>query len=815
MSKQLDIIEISNNDSEEILIEEGTIYREADIPNEDEDEPIGKPIITGNEFDKESRKLRSVVGSLRDRIWEIRSSAGFTSKYAVVRGGDDGTEMAQLQSAKAASSFAYREIESIEEMINCPYRYRVDFRENGKVNTYYLGPVEQLNLNDGNQIYSYHSDFGRKLSRYDPNNTYLNDNIFLRREFDIRSSYLRNYKNIAGTVSKNRTFIKGITDPFLMDVFKMRRADHQLRDIILTIQDNQNEIVYLPSYRNLIVQGCAGSGKTMVMMHRLSRLQNWEHSFDPREILIITPSDQYKLYMKALTEGLAISKITQLTMENLYQELLLEYGKDFHFKGTLAKEDGVNEEYLHYIYSDKFKREFSIEIIAVLRGRTKLVNEIKSIYVNKKISFPYEFDMERHDFSEYVDMLLKRLREKLTVIDDAPIKMKYGQLERLWAHEEQIKSIFIPACVETYSTVLRKSVGNVKKKIEMLLDYLEPEKEVIARKLLKYEYIEQSNEEIHNYLNNVSQIVLSASDEVKKCDKALKEIENLQMELNNIPLKIEELLAVIEQLEAENDNSALLENLNVIAERAKQYTDIQIFRRAYAGVTEPELNKLNMKRPPRTHRYDLYVRLLFCNQYYNKKVPMYKFICVDEGQDLAVNEYALLHDISDNRFTINIYGDTNQTLSPGRGIRDWGVLRSVFYGDYYTLNENYRNSNQITRFCNNEFNMDVKEIGIDGPKVNCVNSKDFIERIKSIKSLCDRRHAIIIPRSVNKKSFMKKIDNSLISCDTISRKTISLLYLDEAKGFEFDVVYLWDENMEKNQRYVAMTRAIEELFIMK
>jgi DNA helicase IV len=60
-------------------------------------------------------------------------------------------------------------------------------------------------------------------------------------------------------------------DPFLLDVLTQLRRDGNDKavDIIETIQKEQNEIVRLKN-KSLYVQGCAGSGKTMILLHRLS-----------------------------------------------------------------------------------------------------------------------------------------------------------------------------------------------------------------------------------------------------------------------------------------------------------------------------------------------------------------------------------------------------------------------------------------------------------------------------------------------------------------------------------------------------------------
>ena len=63
-----------------------------------------------------------------------------------------------------------------------------------------------------------------------------------------------------------------IVDPFLLSVLEDKRRDYKLTDIIRSIQANQNDIIKRPLEESFIVQGCAGSGKTMILLHRLSTI---------------------------------------------------------------------------------------------------------------------------------------------------------------------------------------------------------------------------------------------------------------------------------------------------------------------------------------------------------------------------------------------------------------------------------------------------------------------------------------------------------------------------------------------------------------
>lgn len=55
-----------------------------------------------------------------------------------------------------------------------------------------------------------------------------------------------------------------------------------------------------------------------------------------------------------------------------------------------------------------------------------------------------------------------------------------------------------------------------------------------------------------------------------------------------------------------------------------------------------------------------------------------------------------------------------------------------------------------------------------------------------------------------KNNFSTKFDTS----------RVSVMYVDEIKGIEFDRVYVVDEDMERNERYIAFTRALDKLTIV-
>ena len=83
-----------------------------------------------------------------------------------------------------------------------------------------------------------------------------------------------------------------------------------LGDIIATIQKEQNEIIRDTPFKNIIVQGVAGSGKTTVALHRISYiLYNYEDRYKPSEFCIVGSSDTLLNYISSGLPELEVNHV--------------------------------------------------------------------------------------------------------------------------------------------------------------------------------------------------------------------------------------------------------------------------------------------------------------------------------------------------------------------------------------------------------------------------------------------------------------------------------------------------------------------------
>ena len=119
----------------------------------------------------------------------------------------------------------------------------------------------------------------------------------------------------------------------LLTKYLAKNKEAVLGEIIATIQKEQNEIIRKSPYRNLVVQGVAGSGKTTVAMHRISFiLYNYAKEFRPEDFYIIGSNRILLNYITGVLPELDVHGVRQMTMEQLFIRLLYEDWKEKKYK---------------------------------------------------------------------------------------------------------------------------------------------------------------------------------------------------------------------------------------------------------------------------------------------------------------------------------------------------------------------------------------------------------------------------------------------------------------------------------------------------
>ncbi|MGN1198884.1 MAG: hypothetical protein ACI4TA_14960 [Acetatifactor sp.] len=840
--------------------------------------PLGRPEVTiisdledgdyqitsGEVFDIEKKHLADLESDLNQKTNEIYSADDYVNPYETYSGGyDEGG----LQYGKARSGQKYgKTLEMWNGYKPKPYLYRVDLSCDGDNLTYYLGPTD-IQIDNDTRVISFNDrDFGAKLANYRTIEIDINGRTYkvkLSRQFDIDNAQLFGYVNLR--TDEDIIFRSGITDPFLIKVLNMRKKQHNLVDIIATIQENQNAIVDEKFNQNLVVQGCAGSGKTMVLLHRLSSLKYNHPEYDFSEALILTPNEQFSLHIKGLAEGLQIGFINRISVEQYYVQILREYSIKFVPQNTISSEVFVNQSFVDFVYSDAFKSEFDVAYEKVMSNRQEAFELLKGLCEEVDEAYPESFGRLDCEYMPAVNRVISRISGKVESrdrditaaeelyknteksLEDAMkrvpnvehlaetaigevIPKVYGKIgsylsglqhsieeqqeiiEHATEEAARVERQLLPFGKKDKLAELKKRTDKAERKIKA-----EQAKSAETQSLLEEKTEDKSEEDIVAWMRRAMLLIPDIRDEIRYYERCKNELPTLRTQISELEVNLSEYRKQYEGISATKYSDEVRKALEYLTSKAAEYEDFEAYTRIFelAVSAFKETNKIKVNKG--THRYDLYAGVLFCVKYYDKLPGTAHFICVDEGQDMSLNEYRLIYLLNQSDVIFNVYGDVNQLLKPGRGISNWAELENEFSMKEFQLNENYRNTNQITRFCNSSFEMDVMQTGVDGAKVREIPRRDLEKELAEL-SLGSEKIAILVPRSVRRKNYLvmdilpayikdaigQKIDNGLIS----------FMYVDEVKGIEFDKVFVVSNKMTKNEKYIAYTRALSELVIV-
>ena len=215
-----------------------------------------------------------------------------------------------------------RKIELLKKDILKPYFARIDFVNDDNIKDIcYIGKNGVINNDDEiitvdwrAPIASLYYDSNLGKCSYAAPNGIINGNLLLKRQYEIENSKLISYNDV--DVVSNDEILK----PYLNV-----NSDNRLKNIVASIQSEQNEIIRKRMGDNIIVQGVAGSGKTTVALHRIAYLvYNYKKYINSDQYIIIGPNKFFVNYISSVLPDLDVNDVKQLDFVSLSKEIINE-----------------------------------------------------------------------------------------------------------------------------------------------------------------------------------------------------------------------------------------------------------------------------------------------------------------------------------------------------------------------------------------------------------------------------------------------------------------------------------------------------------
>jgi DNA helicase II / ATP-dependent DNA helicase PcrA len=669
------------------------------------------------------------------------------------------------------------ELDSLQKAKDKPYFARIDFKNEGNdtIEKHYIGKTslyqrenqEQIIVDWRSPIANLYYEGRIGDVSYEAEGETFEGDLSLKRQYMIDHGKLEEIRDIDLTT----------TDELLQDSLA-KSSSNRLTEIISTIQEEQNRIIRADLNKPIIVQGAAGSGKTTIALHRISYfIYNYKQHFDPRQLMILAPSNLFIDYISEALPELGVERVRQTTFSDYVMTCLekkLKLVEDDKLIRLIERDQDHDVKKASWISGFKGSKTFRKILDHYIEEIEKRFHPEEDFYVDKyKLYSAKKFIHLFKD--EYTYMPIYRRLEKLKALLQSYVRTNKKQMV------ERVETFFDEKIEK--ALYQRANAGNRK------------------------EYISKALDKKSDRLEEVKKAVrTSVSTYMKQFEK--KNLEQYYSELFSDPERL------VKYSNGELDSNQ--------AQDVCYYTWNLLMKKKY------EVEDLAPLLYLQTHLFGI-------DKFYKAKN-----IVIDEAQDYSYMQlYSLKRALETDMFTL--VGDLAQGIHSYRGLQAWDpVYKEVFPRATYTeLQKSYRTTIEIMDKANKLLSLLPHEFPKVNPVVRhgeapdtCIFERNkelpeiILEKVSKGKKEGFQTFAVIGKSMKDCKMIYKILENQipgkvklLEEQESIPKDKIVIVPSYLSKGLEFDVVMITainevfsDQNeLDIKLQYVAMTRPLHKL----
>ncbi|MGV8983269.1 HelD family protein [Clostridium sp.] len=289
-----------------------------------------------------------------------------------------------------------RRLKELTELKSSPYFGRIDFSEEDiGINKMYIGRFgvtpedvyEPLIVDWRAPIASLFYTGALGEAFYDAPKEKVLVNILAKRQYIIKKEKLMGMFDSA----------LDIKDEILQMVLSSN-ASEKLKDIIMTIQKEQDDLIRQPRTKTIVVDGVAGSGKTTIALHRVAYLLYNYRKILQDKVLILGPNNVFMEYISTVLPSLGESGVKQTTFRDFafdfleidevmslkeYMEKVLsgeqEFAEDIRYKNSEQYKDFLDKA-VEKLDADYFKIEDLIFMKELILSKEDIMEMFYNYY---------------------------------------------------------------------------------------------------------------------------------------------------------------------------------------------------------------------------------------------------------------------------------------------------------------------------------------------------------------------------------------------------------------------------------------------------
>lgn len=650
---------------------------------------------TQKAIDTKVSNILQHINNRRDIVEELKTQY-FHEKYThEMDKGDDASLFGRIDDFML---FANEQIDlatTLQKRKAQPYFGRIDFLQKSETMPIYIG-LSTIDDDKNYYVFDWRApvgelfyNFGKGPAHYDTPQGEVNGEITLKRQYEITNGELCEVYDVD----------QNIFDEYLQKILSHINTQ-QLHNIASTIQAEQNEIIRDILHDIVVVQGCVGSGKTTVALHRIAYMLYKLPNLKSDNILIFSPNELFFSHISGVLPELGEQNTRTAVFAYFVQRLLK----------LTTRVENMDEFVVRFNNADNVVKQQILAKLDVCMHQ-KICDWTKQ-YTNN-LNFTKGFKLRKRIFStEMLNKFLHQDTQELRLLD---------KIDALHAKIMQQCKLD-----EKFSDKLRDEL------VGRLSATIEPE-------AMFNQFLSEQNLHVCNF-----DTVINFEDAVLLClfFEAIKEL-NVNMDIKQ-----------------------------VVFDEAQEYPMLFI---------------------------DFVMRMF----------PHAQF---------------------------SFYGDEAQCTTAGavKNLTDiLGLDAGYRSAKFYTLNHTYRSSEEIVEYANKLVGRDLHnafrlKYGQPVEEILGFNVTSQIEPIlnkivaqnRSVGIICgSNKQALDIFEHLNPQH--KACADVIINAKSTSQKQIQILPVTMSKGLEFDTVVVlpnggvFEQEFGKQQNYIACTRAINKLYVLK
>ncbi|MBR2391666.1 MAG: UvrD-helicase domain-containing protein [Clostridia bacterium] len=291
-------------------------------------------MITSEEIQREKDYLKNVISVLKEEIETYDSKVKSLSNniqeqmsYAWDKTNRlSDTEfvyaLANIQKRSVYAENANKKVTSYRKMLNNAYFARIDFDDGEETLPIYIG-IASLEHGDDFLVF----DWRAPISSMFYNNEVGNASYTISTGDKItgKITLKRQYKISGGEIKEVFDTDMQIIDNVLKQMLSAN-ASNKMKNIVNTIQKEQNQIIRKNDVDILIVQGPAGSGKTSIAMHKIAYLLYSERDkINNSNVMILSPNEIFNNYISDVLPDIGEDNVCQATYYEFAKAFINEF----------------------------------------------------------------------------------------------------------------------------------------------------------------------------------------------------------------------------------------------------------------------------------------------------------------------------------------------------------------------------------------------------------------------------------------------------------------------------------------------------------